>query len=93
MPPEHDEHAVSLQDMRAGGRGKVVAVLGGHGLAERLSAMGIRPGQTITKLSAMFLRGPVTVKAGRTQIALGHGMAKKIMVKEDGRRQEDTAGR
>ena len=90
---EQNEGAISLTRLPAGGRGRVVSVAGGHRMAERLLAMGIRPGQTITKLSAMFLRGPVTVKAGRTQLALGHGMARKIMVIPDDGRKEDTAGR
>jgi len=42
--------------------------------------LGIRPGKKITKISSMLMRGPVTVQAGHTQIAIGFGMANKIFV-------------
>ena len=41
------------------------------------------PGRKVTKISSMFFRGPVTVKIGHTQIALGFGMSKRIMVEVD----------
>jgi ferrous iron transport protein A len=55
-------------------------IKGGHGAIKRLQSMGIRPGKKITKVSSMFMRGPVTLQVDRTQIAIGHGMASKILV-------------
>ncbi len=49
-------------------------------MTRRLSALGIRPGKRLTKVSAMFMRGPVTVRVGGTEIALGFGMASRIVV-------------
>ena len=49
-------------------------------MVNRLSALGIRPGKRITKVGAMFMRGPVTVQVDRTQVAVGFGMARRIMV-------------
>jgi len=49
----------------------------------RLNALGIRPGRRITKVSSMFMRGPVTVRMGQTQIAIGFGMANRILVEVD----------
>ena len=57
--------------------------MGGHGLVNRLNALGIRPGKRITKVSAMFMRGPVTLQVDRAQIAIGFGMAGKIVVEVD----------
>ena len=71
---------VTLRQMRSGQRGKVVEVHGGHGLVNRLSSMGIRPGKRITKVSSMLMRGPVTIQVGNAQMALGFGMANKIIV-------------
>ncbi|PIU56399.1 MAG: hypothetical protein COS88_02920, partial [Chloroflexi bacterium CG07_land_8_20_14_0_80_51_10] len=50
----------------------------------RLTALGIRPGKRITKLSSMLMHGPVTVEldAGH-QVAIGFGMAGKIIVDPD----------
>ena len=71
---------VSLRQMQPGQAGTVVQVLGGHGLVRRLEALGIRPGKKITKMSSMLMRGPVTVQLDSSQVALGFGMAGKIMV-------------
>jgi ferrous iron transport protein A len=58
----------------------VVDVRGGHRLAERLAALGIRPGKRVVKVSSMLLGGPVTVEVDRTQIAIGAQMAARILV-------------
>ncbi|MQY72845.1 MAG: ferrous iron transport protein A [Dehalococcoidia bacterium] len=71
---------VNLSQMYPGQSGKVVKIDGGVGLVSRLSAMGIRPGRKITKLSSMLMRGPVTVQQGSTRLAIGFGMARKILV-------------
>ena len=69
-----------LVSVSAGEPVRVVDILGGHGLALRLEALGIRPGTNIIKRSEMFMRGPVTVEAHGAQIAIGYGMAWKILV-------------
>ena len=71
---------VSLRQIRAGQRGKVVEIHGGYGMINRLGALGIRPGCTITKVSSMLMRGPVTIRVGHTQLAIGYGMASKILI-------------
>jgi len=71
---------VTLARMQAGQSGIVVQIQGGHGLVNRLSALGIRPGKKIVKISSMFMRGPVTILVDRAQVAIGFGMAKKIIV-------------
>ena len=61
-------------------KGRVTAILGGSGFANRMMSLGIYAGREITKLSHFALRGPVTIKVGRSVLALGHGMAAKITV-------------
>ncbi|MFC1983043.1 ferrous iron transport protein A [Chloroflexota bacterium] len=70
----------TLRQMQSGQRGKVIEIQGGRGLVSRLNALGIRPGKRITKIGSMFMRGPVTIKLGHAQMALGFGMANKIIV-------------
>jgi ferrous iron transport protein A len=70
----------NLVEMEAGQVGKVVEVDGGHGFRKRLEALGIHPGMKITKISSQFMRGPVIVKVGATQIAIGFGMARRVLV-------------
>jgi len=74
---------VTLRQMQSGQSGRVVQIQGGHGLVNRLSALGIRPGKRITKVSAMLMRGPVTIQSGNTQVAVGFGMANRITVELD----------
>ena len=78
-----DGKLVTLRQMQSGQSGKVIQIQGGFGLVNRLSALGIRPGKRITKVSSMLMRGPVTIQSGNTQVALGFGMANKIIVELD----------
>ena len=79
----HQEGQMTLAEMRTGQTGTVVGVLGGHGLIQRLDALGIRPGKKVTKLSSTLFRGPVTLRVNNTKVAVGFGMARKIIVKVD----------
>ncbi len=78
-----DRKQTTLVLMPTGRSGVVVQIRGGQSLVSRLSAMGIRPGKRIIKSSAMFMRGPVTVQVDRAQLAIGYGMAGRIMVALD----------
>jgi ferrous iron transport protein A len=71
---------VTLTDMEAGQTGKVASVQGGHGFRRRLEALGIRPGMKITKVSGQIMHGPIIVKIGTSQIAIGFGMARRVLV-------------
>ncbi len=75
-----EEKQTTVRKMRAGQRGKVVEIRGGEHLASRLNALGIRPGKQITKVSSMIMRGPATIQVDRSQVAIGFGMAGKIVV-------------
>ena len=53
----------------------------GRAISLRLAEMGLREGMMITIKNTMPMRGPILVSAGQTQIAIGHGTARKIIVK------------
>ena len=72
---------IPLTDMKNGESGQVVDILGGRGVHSRLRALGMMNGQKITKLSAVFARGPVVVQVNGTQISLGFGISYKVIVK------------
>jgi ferrous iron transport protein A len=74
---------LTLADMKTGQTGTVVGVLGGHGLIRRLDALGIRPGKKVTKINSTLFHGPVTLRVDNAQVAVGFGMAKKIIVGVD----------
>ena len=71
---------VTLAQMQADERGTIVGIHGGAGMARKLDALGIRIGKVITKVSAQWMRGPVLLRQENTQVALGFGMASKIIV-------------
>ncbi|MBM4447111.1 MAG: ferrous iron transport protein A [Chloroflexi bacterium] len=74
---------LTLGQMEAGQTGTVIQILGGRGLTRRLEALGIRPGKKVTKINSALFRGPVTLRADYTQVAIGFGMANKILVEID----------
>lgn len=74
---------VSLLQLKENQKAKIVEIAGGSLIQHRLMSMGVYSGREIIKLSHIALRGPVTVKVGRTSIALGHGMAGKIIVETE----------
>jgi Fe2+ transport system protein FeoA len=81
-PPdmEADKKLIPLTDLAEGESGVVWEFMGGHNLVRRLEALGVRRGKQLKKVSGMFMRGPITVQVGHTQVSVGYGMASKIMV-------------
>lgn len=75
---------VDLSQLREGESGRVVLISGGHGLIRRLESLGIRVGKRVTKVSSQLMRGPVTVRINGFQVAVGFGMARKILVETEG---------
>lgn len=71
---------LSLIQMKENKKGRILEISGGVGLQNKFMSMGIYPGREFIKVSHFALRGPVTIKVGRSLLALGHGMASKIMV-------------
>jgi ferrous iron transport protein A len=66
--------------MQTGQSGTVIQIQGGIGLVSRLAALNIRPGKRIIKVSSMLMWGPVTIEVDRTQVAIGFGMADRVIV-------------
>ncbi len=63
-------------------KAKVVDIRGGPGVRQRLSQMGIHPGDIITILRYGVLRGPILIEIHGSQVALGRGIAAKVLVEE-----------
>ena len=83
MEDSKQKKNVTINKMEAGQSGMVIEMHGGENFKKRLEALGIRPGSKITKVSSMVFRGPSTVKIGRSQIAIGFGMANRVIVEVD----------
>ncbi|MGC1122725.1 MAG: FeoA family protein [Candidatus Methanofastidiosia archaeon] len=70
----------TLDNLRPGQKAKVVEVHGGWGLRQKLCGLGILPGQVVTMANSSLWRGPVMVQVGSNEVALGRGVAAKVMV-------------
>lgn len=77
-----DKQPISLQDLRSGYRAEVLRLDGGFGLQRHLDSLGIRPGKIIRKITAQPMRGPTVIELDGSSIAIGRGMARRIIVKE-----------
>jgi ferrous iron transport protein A len=70
----------SLLQIKENEKAKILEILGGSNLEKRLMSMGVYKGKELIKVSHIGLKGPVVIKVGRTILALGHGVAAKIIV-------------
>ena len=59
----------------------VDAIVGGRGLARKLTDMGLTPGVEI-RVITNHMPGPVMIELRGSKVALGHGVSLKIMVSE-----------
>ena len=74
---------ISLIQMKQNQKARIQMVSGSNGFQHRLMSMGIYPGIEITKVSHFALKGPVTVRIGRSNLAFGHGIAARIIVETE----------
>lgn len=60
----------------------VVGIEGGWGVRQRLNQMGIHPGDRILVKRSGVMGGPILIQVHGTEVALGRGMARKVIVSE-----------
>jgi len=77
------KNETSLIGIKPGKNYRVVGILGGYGAIRKLNLLGIKEGKSIKKVSYQPLRGPVVIEIGGSQIAIGYGMASRIIVLEE----------
>ena len=70
----------TLDSIKPGQKARVIEVQGGWGLRQKLSELGILPSQVITIANASAWRGPVLVEVNSNEVALGRGVARKVLV-------------
>jgi Fe2+ transport system protein FeoA len=71
---------VTLKDLKQGEKGKILAIRGGCGIHKRLLDMGITPGTIVSVVGAAPLKGPVMIKVRGSKLAIGMGIASKVLV-------------
>ena len=71
---------LTLLELPIGKIGIVKIIIGGFGFRRRVESMGIREGARVKKISSQPFYGPVIVEVNRSCIALGRGIASRIIV-------------
>ncbi|NMC69466.1 MAG: ferrous iron transport protein A [Myxococcales bacterium] len=74
---------VRLVDCRKGDRVRIVRLDAGHGASLQLIHLGLDVGHTVEVLQRSPLHGPVLVSHDGTEVAIGHGLAEKILVEKE----------
>jgi ferrous iron transport protein A len=70
-----------LTNIKSGKRVVLVSIDGGRHAEMRLTEMGFLPGVEIDVISNSGI-GPLTVNIKGTKMAFGHGLARKLLVKD-----------
>jgi DtxR family transcriptional regulator, Mn-dependent transcriptional regulator len=76
---EVPDEEIPMSMLRTGEVGVLKSYTGGKGMLGRCLSMGFTPGSTV-KMVENFGRGPVLARVHDVEVALGQGMAAKIMV-------------
>ena len=74
------QQVVSLAELAAGEAGAVMALHGGGGFVGRMAALGFTPGSVI-QIVRNGGHGPLIVEVVDTQVALGRGEARRVIVR------------
>jgi len=74
---------ITLDSIGENKKAKVVSISGGWGIRQRLGCLGIHPGDIITIKKSAIMRGPILISVHGNQVALGRGVARKVMVEAE----------
>jgi len=84
MATSTEQKILTVADALPGRKYVISYIDGGFGLRSHLFSMGLVPNETFSVLNQSG-GGPVTVLIKGVRIAIGRGMAKKIIIREVGR--------
>ena len=83
---------VPLTTLERGAVARVVAFDGGEHAQRRLRSLGVTPGRVVRKVSSLVAGGPLVIEIDRAQVAIGRGMASRILVEPMYVYQREAAG-
>jgi len=70
----------NLTEIKVAEQGIINKVVGGKGLSVKLDNMSLYIGKKIELVSKQSRKGPLIIKSGNMQIAIGFGIAQKIFI-------------
>ncbi|MEJ2629035.1 MAG: FeoA family protein, partial [bacterium] len=76
-------YTVTLDQIKINQSVIVQRINGGYGVRNRLNTMGIHKGDNLTVKRSGIMRGPILVNIHGMDVALGRGMARKIVVSKE----------
>lgn len=71
---------MTLEQLVPGSRARIIDVHGGRGLCRHLQQMGLHRGDVLSLKGTGAFRGPVLIEVHGSQIALGRGVARRVIV-------------
>lgn len=77
-----DIKVVPLTALLPGERARIVALEHGGGRRHRFRTMGMMEGKIVEIVATQPARGPVVINVEGTQIAIGRGMARRILIEK-----------
>ncbi len=86
---------MKIIDLTQAAKGREVivrSVAGGWGIRQRLSQMGIHPDDRLTVKRNGIMSGPVLIHVHGTEVAVGFGMARKVLVSYCDEDEKTTSG-
>jgi len=80
----------TLASLGVGEKAIVEWIVAGPGAARRLADMGLTPGTEVKIVRRGPLGGPIQVEVRGTSLALGYGLASKVLVRRERVREVDS---
>ncbi|MHA1731543.1 MAG: FeoA family protein [Promethearchaeota archaeon] len=77
-----DYRLINLAELPDGREAVIVRINAGRRALQRLCALGLTPGTRVKKIRSAPFRGPVQLSVRNSSLAIGRGLAYKIVVGE-----------
>ena len=71
-----------LADLKEGVKAEIIRIDGGFGMQQHLSSLSLKVGSVVRRVPLKHGKGPVMVEVDNNRIAIGRGIARKIIVRE-----------
>ena len=75
------EEDLFLTDLDLNQKGEVISIVGGLTVVKRLADLGLTSGTIVEVINKAPFSGPIKIEVRGSRLALGRGLASKILVK------------
>jgi ferrous iron transport protein A len=83
---------MTLDQLECGEEAWIASIDGGFGIRRHLEALGLYPGDRVKMIQAGAFRGPVLVEARGARLAIGRGVARRVLVQDLGAMGREDRG-